>query len=105
MRIRFLRLAFLLSVVAALGLSRTARAQEQAPPQPFWTGADLSLLPLHERQGVKYSDEAGEADLLVIAKRNGWNMVRVRLWVDPDRDQTGMRRVEFGKRDEFWQGD
>ena len=46
-------------------------------------GADLSFLPFYESEGVAYSDAAGEADLLAIAKRSGWNIVRVRLWVDP----------------------
>jgi len=101
MRSRLLRVVPLLFALATLGLGASARAQEQAPP--FWTGADLSLLPLHEKQGVKYSDQAGEADLLVIAKRNGWNTIRVRLWVNPDdRPEFAVSNLEtvmaFGKR-------
>lgn len=55
----------------------------QKPP-PFLTGADLSELPLHESQGVKYFDGGKEQNLLAIARRNGWNVIRVRLWVNPD---------------------
>ncbi len=56
-----------------------------APPT-FRTGADLSALAFREGQDFRYSDAQGEADLLKIARRNGWNMIRVRLWVDPKDD-------------------
>ncbi len=104
MRIRFFQVALLLLAFTALGLNGAARAQEQEPPTSFWTGADLSQLPFHEAQGDKYSDEAGEANLLVIAKRNGWNLIRVRLWVNPDQNtpEYAVSNLEnvmaFGKR-------
>ena len=50
----------------------------------FYAGADISALPLREMQGAKFSDQRGEADLLTIARRNGWNLMRVRLWVAPE---------------------
>lgn len=61
-------------------------AEYQAIQPKFWTGADLSALPFREGQNFKYSDAQGEADLLKIARRNGWNMIRVRLWVDPKNE-------------------
>ena len=74
----------LLAVLSALSLAATPAACQpiQAAP-PFLVGADLSFLPHYENERVVYSDAAGEADLLAIAKRNNWNIVRVRLWVEP----------------------
>ena len=80
-------LARLLIILVALTLTSVASRAQVAPPiHPFWTGADLSALPLRESQNFKYSDAQGEADLLTIAKRNGWNLIRVRLWVAPKDD-------------------
>ena len=71
-------------VLMALALtSVAARAQATPPTHNFWTGADLSALPFRESQNFRYSDAQGEADLLEIAKRNGWNLIRLRLWVAP----------------------
>lgn len=72
--------AFCLIVLLALTtLAPTARA---APV--FLSGADLSELPYQESKGVTYSDGGKAQDLLHIARDNGWRVVRVRLWVDPD---------------------
>lgn len=63
-----------------------AFSQTNAPPlKPgeFLTGADISSLPLHEEKGVRYFDGGQAGDLISIAKRNGWTVLRVRLWVDP----------------------
>ncbi len=88
----FARPAFLSLALAAL--SSVAGAKSQAAPNTplhsalphgaFWTGADLSELPAREEHGFKYLDAQGEAGLLAIARRNGWNMIRVRLWVAPE---------------------
>ena len=56
-----------------------ARAAAQLNQPQFWTGADLSALPFRESHNFKYSDAQGEADLLQIARRNGWNIIRVAL--------------------------
>ncbi len=50
---------------------------------PFVTGADLSFLPYYESQGVRY-DSGKVSGLLTIAKRSGWKIIRVRLWVNPN---------------------
>ncbi len=75
----------------------------QSQSRPFITGADLSELPYHESQGVKYYDAGVQRNLLVIARRNGWTVIRVRLWVNPDdTPQYSVSRLEdvtaFGKR-------
>lgn len=74
-------LAIILATLAAT--SAVARAQTAPTASQFWTGADLSALTFRESQNFRYSDAQGEADLLAIARRNGWNIIRVRLWVDP----------------------
>ena len=50
----------------------------------FLTGADISYLPVAEKQGAKFSDANGPGGLLDVTRRNGWNILRVRLWVAPD---------------------
>lgn len=55
-----------------------------------YVGGDLSLLTKYENQGAKYKDKNGNAisDLLVYVKQQGWNTIRVRLFVDPVKGQT-----------------
>ena len=69
---------FLLLLMTALSF-----ACAHAQTVPFMTGADVSYLPFYEKEGARYSDERGEADLITLAKRNGWNTIRLRLWVSP----------------------
>lgn len=75
-----------LAITLALCLASPAGAQ--TPRLPFLTGADLSELPFHESQGVKYSDGGKPQDLIALVRRNGWTVVRVRLWVSPDGEPT-----------------
>ncbi len=64
-----------------------AQAQTHAKSKSaFVTGADLSELPYYESLGVKYADGGKSADLLAIARRNHWRIIRVRLWVNPSAD-------------------
>ena len=95
MTIPHTRIRVFTAVVTAFMLGNTVHAAlaiplRQTPTKPriygFYTGADLSELPVHERSGLKYSDSAGAANLLTVAHRNGWNIVRVRLWVHPNSD-------------------
>ncbi|MDY5322060.1 MAG: glycosyl hydrolase 53 family protein [Prevotella sp.] len=48
-------------------------------------GGDISLLPSYEEKGAKYSDHSGNAipSLLPYLRQQGWNAMRVRLFVDP----------------------
>jgi len=75
----------LFMAACALFLGGLMPAQAQKSPQ-FVTGADLSELPYYESQGVKYADGGKSADLLAIARRNHWRIIRVRLWVNPSAD-------------------
>ena len=74
----------LIALLALAALAPSAQAAPPAPPPPFWTGADLSALPVRESRGMTYSQDGKTQDLLVIARKSGWNVVRVRLWVNPD---------------------
>lgn len=50
----------------------------------FVKGADISTLLEMEKSGFKYYDENGvEKDAMTILKEEGFNYIRVRLWVDP----------------------
>ena len=48
-------------------------------------GGDISLLPSYEEKGAQYFDHNGNAipSLLPFLKVQGWNAMRVRLFVDP----------------------
>ena len=79
-------------------------------PQMSFVGGDISLLPTYEEHGARYYDRQGRAisDMIDFLKEQGWNTMRVRLFVDPskasaaDRGQ-GVRQdldyvVSLGKR-------
>lgn len=46
-------------------------------------GADLSWVPMQEAKGIKFSDKGVQKDILQIMKDNGFNWIRLRLFVDP----------------------
>ncbi|KAA6345818.1 Arabinogalactan Endo-beta-1 4-galactanase [termite gut metagenome] len=46
-------------------------------------GADISWVPQQENNGLKFSDEGVEKDVLDILKDNKFNWIRLRLFVDP----------------------
>lgn len=51
---------------------------------PRYLGGDVSLLPSYEQQGTVYKDSAGQpVRLLPYLRQQGWNAIRVRLFVDP----------------------
>lgn len=50
----------------------------------LWLGGDISMLPALQRQGAQYRDIMGhEVDPYKLFKQQGWNMMRVRLFVEP----------------------
>ncbi len=55
-----------------------------AQAQTF-VGGDISLLPTYEEHGANYMDQDGQpiSDMLTWLKEQGWNAMRVRLFVDP----------------------
>src|SRR5471030_3279779 len=53
-------------------------------PADFIKGADISTLIDVEKHGGKFFDQNHkQQDAMVILKQNGFNYVRLRLWVDP----------------------
>ena len=61
----------------------------QAQAQQRYVGGDISVLLKYEEQKATYFNLDGESisDLLVFLKEQGWNTMRVRLFVDPSKDQ------------------
>lgn len=53
-----------------------------------YVGGDISMLPKYEEAGVVYKDKNGAtvSDPLLFFKQEGWNAMRVRLFVDPSKD-------------------
>lgn len=66
---------------ALLCLTTAVQAQK-------YVGGDLSMLLKYEEQNATYLDKDGKeiADVLAFVKEQGWNTVRVRLFVDPSKD-------------------
>ena len=66
-----------------------------------YVGGDLSMLSKYEQQGATYLDKDGKsiADVLAFVKEQGWNTVRVRLFVDPsnDKDKCVVQDLEYVK--------
>ena len=57
------------------------------PAGQRYVGGDISLLTKYEAQGAQYKDKDGQAigDVLAFLKQQGWNTMRVRLFVDPTK--------------------
>lgn len=88
-----LKNSLLVAAMLATGLNMMAPsvlAAETVQIQPvkvaadFIKGADLSMLAEVEKHGGKFFDEHGNPqDAIAILKENGFNYIRLRLWVDP----------------------
>ena len=56
-----------------------------AAAQQRLLGGDISLLPSYEEQGTVYRDMDGQpVKLLHFLRQQGWNAIRIRLFVDPE---------------------
>src|SRR5665213_1173396 len=76
----------ILGLLCALQLAPAANAASAKRPMPkFIAGADLSLLPVMEKQGIVYKDNGTTADVLRIMRSHGFNCIRLRLWVHPSQ--------------------
>lgn len=75
MSMRKMILAILMAITAINASAQVKR----------YLGADMSLLPSYEARGTVYKDSNGKkVSLLPYLRQQGWNMVRVRLFVNPD---------------------
>ena len=55
-----------------------------------YLGGDASLLPSYQEKGTVYKDFDGhKVKFLPFVKQQGWNMIRVRLFVDPQNAPEG----------------
>ena len=74
-------LKLLLATTLLCSTSTSLRAQK-------YVGGDISMLPKYEEAGVVYKDQAGNTvtDALAFFKQEGLNAMRVRLFVDPAKD-------------------
>lgn len=88
----------LLLSLALYALALCADAQKYA-------GGDISCLPLYEEAGCAYIDSTGNTidDLIPFCKANGWNAIRLRLFVEPDnytqsdKDSNACQDLDFVK--------
>lgn len=71
-----------LCLIVALVAFNAAEAQI-AIEKPFAVGADISWLQSQEERGTKFSDGGVEGDALEILRDNGFNYIRLRLFVNP----------------------
>jgi arabinogalactan endo-1,4-beta-galactosidase len=71
-----------LCLIVALVALNAAEAQI-AIEKPFAVGADISWLQSQEERGTKFSDGGVEGDALDILRDNGFNYIRLRLFVNP----------------------
>ena len=60
---------------------------------PYTIGADISWLQSQEDRGTEFSDGGVKGDALEILRDNGFNYIRLRLFVDP-RSELGYSRRE-----------
>ena len=72
-----------------------------------YVGGDISMLPEYEKYGAQYYDKSGNAitgDMIAYFKEQGWNAMRVRLFVDPSKasethQKEGVRQdIEYVKK-------
>ena len=66
-----------------------------------YVGGDISLLTKYEEQNATYFDKDGNkiSDVLTFLKEQGWNTIRVRLFVDPSKsnDKSVCQDIEYVK--------
>lgn len=72
-------------LLLSITLCQSLGAKPVSPPNPpnFLAGGDLSVLAREEQLGAIYKDGGKPREALQIFKAHGWNIVRLRLWVQP----------------------
>lgn len=58
-----------------------------AKKQPYCIGADISWVQQNESKGMMYKENGKREDVLSILKSNGFNWIRLRLFVDPKAEK------------------
>lgn len=107
---RKLKIWFLVGMVAVLAGNMSYCKKKETvnepprPPQPadsvYYRGMDLSFQPEIEDWNTKYYDASGqEVQLLSYMAEKGVNLVRLRLWHNPDTSYNGLESVvAYAKR-------
>ena len=72
----------LLCLLVAFALFSVAKAQVSVE-RPYAVGADISWLQSQEAHGTVFSDGGVEGDALAILRDNGFNYIRLRIFVNP----------------------
>ena len=88
-------IAILFGLLFLSGCSK--EGQNIKPPQKDESirAADLSFFPEINNSAYTYRDSSGQAIRLpAFLRSNGWNAVRLRLWVDPASGHSGLEEVE-----------
>lgn len=76
---------------AKLGIN--VKASTAAFPQDFVRGFDASTVYAIEKAGMKYLDADGkETDIFKVLKASGVNMIRLRIWNDPSKDDEASKQ-------------
>lgn len=60
---------------------------------PVWRGVDCSFIPQLRDLGAKFYDGADETEVLVALRKQGINLLRLRVWVDPKDGYCGVERT------------
>lgn len=55
--------------------------------KPKMIGADISFLPQLESRGMKFYDKGVETDAIEMLKNHGLNYIRLRIFVNPEKEQ------------------
>lgn len=85
--------SIIVSLVAIFSLSMAVA--QSSSERPYAVGADISWLQWQEQNGVEFSDGGVKGDALAILRDNGFNYIRLRLFVNP-RSELG-----YSQRDGF----
>jgi arabinogalactan endo-1,4-beta-galactosidase len=61
-------------------------AAQSAGTREFFIGADISAATVLEKAGVVYRENGEPNDLIAVLKNNGFNTVRLRIFVNPNKE-------------------
>jgi len=75
------------SIPADMALLKPSKDQLRMPSRPVgrMIGADISFLPQLESRGMKFYDRGTEKDAMAILKDHGFNYIRLRIFVNPEK--------------------
>ena len=66
--------------------SLSAQQGETKGAQDYCIGADISFVQQREAEGISWSDDGEDKELLAILKDHGFNWIRLRIFVDPQAE-------------------